>query len=393
MDALREAETAKLQGSGLGLNLESFIPSVSPIALPDLNACLDKVNVDLQAAAPPYQRPLPPEGKPSAAQDAEGNAAAGALGDNKPLFPSGTATAPAPTRKSIWVGLLAGTALALMGIAGYFWQELQGAAKSDLDRPSQAMFRPLATPPFPAVVGTSPEPSQATTVPGTLPQASPPPAEIREPYPEARSRQANESPPSPIRLTRSSASLNPVLERAYTALQHQDFASAHQDYEQVLQTDPKNVDALLGLAAIAGREGQTKQAEMLYLQALEADPKNPAAQADLIGTRGLASPLQSEATLKTILAEQPEAGHVHFTLGNLYAQQGRWSEAQAAYFKALASDGDNPDYLFNLAVSLDHLHQNKAAAQYYRHAITATDSRSAAFDPEQGRRRLQELQP
>lgn len=393
MDALREAETTKLQGGGLGLNLESFIPGVSPIALPDVNACLDKVNVDLQAAAPPHHLPLPPEEKPSAAQYAEGNAAASTQGDNKPSFPSGRTTAPAPVRKSIWVGLLAGTALALMGIAGYFWHELQGAVTSDLDHPTQAMSQPLATPPFPATAGTAPEPSQASTTAGAVPQASAPPAEIREPYPDTASRQPNESPPNPIRLTRSSASLNPVLERAYTALQHQDFASARQDYEQVLQTDPKNVDALLGLAAIAGREGQTKQAEMLYVQALEADPKNPAAQAGLIGTRGLASPLQSEAALKTILAEQPEAGHVHFALGNLYAQQGRWSEAQAAYFKALTSDGDNPDYLFNLAVSLDHLHQNKVAAQYYRHAITATDSRSAAFDPEQGRRRLQELQP
>ena len=73
-------------------------------------------------------------------------------------------------------------------------------------------------------------------------------------------------------------------------------------------------------------------------------------------------PLAAESRLKTMLAAQPEASFLHFTLGNQYAAQGRWAEAQQAYFKAFASDPEHPDFAFNLAVSLDQMHQTEARA-------------------------------
>ena len=97
--------------------------------------------------------------------------------------------------------------------------------------------------------------------------------------------------------------------------------------------------------------------------------------------------------LKTLLAAQPQSAELNFTLGNLYARQRRWAEAQQAYFNAVAADADNPDYLFNLAVSLDQLRKPRPAAQHYRLALEAAARRPAAFDGEQVRRRLAELQP
>ena len=90
-------------------------------------------------------------------------------------------------------------------------------------------------------------------------------------------------------------------------------------------------------------------------------------------------------------ASQPESGSLNFALGNFYSRQGRWSEAQQVYFNAVAADADNPDYLFNLAVSLDHLRQPKVAAQHYRLALEATQRRPAGFDRERARLRLAEL--
>src|SRR5262249_43234264 len=79
-------------------------------------------------------------------------------------------------------------------------------------------------------------------------------------------------------------------------------------------------------------------------------------------------------------AADPGANVLHFTLGNQLAQQGRWAEAQQAYFKAMAADPDNPDFAFNLAVSLDHLRQSKLAADYYRRAIALAEKHGASFD-------------
>ncbi|MPN55938.1 hypothetical protein SDC9_203622 [bioreactor metagenome] len=97
--------------------------------------------------------------------------------------------------------------------------------------------------------------------------------------------------------------------------------------------------------------------------------------------------------MKTALSEQPESAPLLFALGNLYARQARWSEAQQAYFQAYAADPENPDFIFNVAVSLDHLRKSKLAAQYYQMALTAGESRAAGFDRNQVRSRLAELQP
>ena len=105
-------------------------------------------------------------------------------------------------------------------------------------------------------------------------------------------------------------------------------------------------------------------------------------------------PISGENPGYTALASQPESAALHFALGNLYARQQRWSEAQQAYFTAFSREGNNADYIFNLAVSLDHLHQHKLAAQYYQMAVNAAQTdRSVSFDTARARNRALELQP
>jgi len=125
-----------------------------------------------------------------------------------------------------------------------------------------------------------------------------------------------------------------------------------------------------------------------------ANPGDAAVQAAALGGAAAgADPLTTESRLKTLLAAQPESAPLNFTLGNLFARQGRWAEAQQVYFNAVAAESDHPDYLFNLAVSLDHIRQSRPAAQHYRLALEAADKRPAAFDREQVKKRLAELSP
>jgi tetratricopeptide (TPR) repeat protein len=72
-------------------------------------------------------------------------------------------------------------------------------------------------------------------------------------------------------------------------------------------------------------------------------------------------------------------------------QQRRWADAQQSYFKAAASDPDNPDYAYNLAVSLEHLRQPGPALDYYRRALSLAYKRNASFDPSAVRERAQQL--
>jgi tetratricopeptide (TPR) repeat protein len=199
-------------------------------------------------------------------------------------------------------------------------------------------------------------------------------------------------PDSPIRITTSRQRVHPQVVSAYQALQSGDFSVAQKDYQAVLKGDPKNTDALHGMAAINLQQGRFDAAESYYLRVLEADPKDSAAVAGLVGLRGQVDPIQSESRLKNLLASQPDSPFLNFALGNLYAQQGRWTDAQQAYFRAYAADSDNPDYQFNLAVSLDQMHQPKLALQYYQGALSAAAQRPAAFDRNQVASRVSELQ-
>ena len=91
-------------------------------------------------------------------------------------------------------------------------------------------------------------------------------------------------------------------------------------------------------------------------------------------------------------AAQPELAAPHFSLGNLYARHSRWADAQQAYFRAYTAEPENPDILYNLAISLEHLRQNKLAAQYYGQAIAAAQTKPAGFDKAQAAARQAALQ-
>ncbi|MDO8065476.1 tetratricopeptide repeat protein [Janthinobacterium sp. SUN206] len=197
---------------------------------------------------------------------------------------------------------------------------------------------------------------------------------------------------SQIQVQRSVAApqINPDVQQAYQAFNGGQLGLARQQYETVLRQDATNRDALLGLAAVALRENQGAQAAALYVRLLEINPDDGEALAGLIGLRQ-GDVAQSEAKLKAILARNPDSAPVLFALGNVYAKQRRWNEAQQQFFRAYGAAPGNPDYAFNLAVGLDRLNQPRLAATYYQRALTLAQTTPAAFDQAVVQTRLHEL--
>lgn len=184
--------------------------------------------------------------------------------------------------------------------------------------------------------------------------------------------------------------INPGVQQGYQALASGQLGAARQQYEAVLQQDPVNRDALLGLAAVAQQGNQGPQAAALYLRLLEINPDDGVALAGLIGLRQ-GDLVQSESRLKAILARTPESGPVLFALGNVYVQQRRWPEAQQQFFRAYSAVPGNADYAYNLAIGLDRLNQPKLAATYYQRALTLAQTTPSAFDRAAAQQRLGEL--
>ena len=184
---------------------------------------------------------------------------------------------------------------------------------------------------------------------------------------------------------------HPQLNEAFMALKAGEDSSAGKTYRVVLSKFPDNRDALLGLAAVAVRAGQWRDAGEYYLRLLALNPRDRVAQSALVGLQENIDPLEGESYIKTLLRDEPNAAYLHFNLGNLYAAQSRWPEAQSAFFQAFRTDPDNADYVYNLAVSLDHLTQETAALKFYRAALELADSHYAGFESSAVLRRIQTL--
>ena len=428
MDALRKAEDAKRQAGEAGdnatvraastpeLTLAPLNPPRAASPLPELAEHTASLDADLSALtgeAPRQHRSsaaAPASPDPHRHESAERSAA-------RNVFSAKTSSRP---RRGPWLAIAAASALTALGLGAYFWWQLQTAGGG---------LRPLSAPPVPVarVAPAAPTPQLAPQLPPDLPAFPPLTAAsvARSPAPQAsgsasvppvtrppraasapserldaparrtRPVPSAAAPDTALPLNRSQPKVGQAIDLAYAALQAGRLDEAQRGYEQVLRNDAKSTDALLGLATIAARQGQLERAQGLYQRALETDPNDATAQAGLINSRGQGDPGLAESRLKSAVDAQPESAALHFALGNLYSRQARWSEAQQAYFRAYAAEPDNADILFNLAVSLDHLHQNKLAAQYYAMAIGAArdHARPVLFDLQQARNRARELQP
>lgn len=303
------------------------------------------------------------------------------------------------------------------GIGAYVWWELQPKGSmigGNLAKaPAPIAPPPVAAPaepapPAPTPVAPAPAMPPAEVVAAAVPPASTSvPAEKtgddedekprattakRKPAPAAVTAPAVPLPESPVRVSSTTRKQDPALDLAYQAFNQGEFDLAQANWKKVLAKDPRNADALHGMATLALQNRKNDLAAEYYSRALENDPKDARALAGLLSLKAPADSMQAESRLKLLLAEQADSPYLNFALGNLFARDARWAEAQQAYFKAHTADPANPDYLFNLAVSLDQLHQPRLAAQYYSQALAAAAQQPAGFDAIQVATRLKALQ-
>jgi Tfp pilus assembly protein PilF len=261
--------------------------------------------------------------------------------------------------------------------------------------PPQAAASPAATTPLlpsaatvaAEAAGTRPAPAAgATREPAAVREVVPPPP----PTPAGRTAAPRET----IRVVRGATgpSVNPALVQAYDALQANRLADAERLYAQVAQEEPRNTDALLGLAAIAVAQGQSDRAGSLYSRVLELEPRNALAQAGLMSLVGGADPQAAESRLRNLIDREPSP-MLYATLGDLYAGQRQWAQAQQAYFQAHRLQPDNPENAYNLAVALEHISQPKAALDFYRQSLRLAQARGHAnFSLPQVQERVRRLE-
>ena len=169
------------------------------------------------------------------------------------------------------------------------------------------------------------------------------------------------------------------LHEAYAAYLRGDDQLALAKYNAVLDIDPDNRNALLARAAISIQNNRIAEAIGDYRRILLTNPKDSLAMSSMIAVANF-SPEQSETQLKLLIRDEPDSHYLNFTLGNIFGAQNRWPEAQRKYFAALQNNPDDPNYAYNLAVSLEHIAKPKVAIAYYELALNNYTRGLATFN-------------
>jgi tetratricopeptide (TPR) repeat protein len=278
-------------------------------------------------------------------------------------------------------------------------------ATSPVEPPKEQGEAPL--PPLLPPVSEAPP-----VTPSATPAASRPKAKEATETPReivARKIEALPEPPAPRRVQLTLA--KPTEQKppsaptsvGYAALLAGDWAAAKRSYAEAIAANPNDIDAHLGFATALARSGSGRKPEELglaakhYRRVLELDPRNAVASAALVAIESEFMPrggsgggrAATESELRIIVSQDPSNAAAQFLLGNTYAESRRWTEAQQAYFEAARLSPRNPDYLYNLAVSLDQLGQSRTALDFYRRALAV--GAGGQFDRTQVERRIRNL--
>ncbi len=179
-----------------------------------------------------------------------------------------------------------------------------------------------------------------------------------------------------IRKTPADA-VEPAVLAAYNAFQRGDYPTSQQQYRIALQQDARNIDALLGMAAVAQRQNRIADANGWYQKVLEVAPRNTIALTAIANLQVNQDVVASESRLKILIAQQPNAAHLYASLGHLYAAKQQWSDAQEAYFNASRLSPNLAEYAFNVAVSLEHLNKPQLALVQYERTLSLINSTDA----------------
>lgn len=300
-------------------------------------------------------------------------------------------------RRAFWLGLTGLALLLLLGGGFYVYLETLQQPEIVAVRPTQPikLAEPAVTP-TPPVQEVPTEPA-VTTAELPVPVAEKPAEPLPAPVESVKLAVATTTSAAPsekvvkkpepeqesVKITRNRKSepvTNATAMAAYQAFMAGDDVVAGRLYRQLLQAEPSNVDALLGMAAVAARQNNTDEAATQYARALELEPKNGVAQAGLIALMSQADPVAAESRLKSLLAQQPDAAYLHGVLGGVYAEQNQWPNAQQSYFQAFRLDPGSAEHAFNLAISLDQLTKPDLALEYYQRARDLLPKQGGSID-------------
>ncbi len=154
-----------------------------------------------------------------------------------------------------------------------------------------------------------------------------------------------------------------VLDKAISLHQDGELEAAGRIYRRVLETQPKNAEALHLLGVAVTQSGKPERGAELIQRALEVDADNPLYLNNLALALEQSGRLdEAERALRRAVRRRPTPAESFFHLGNVLRDRGMGREAMDHYRQALEIREDYPDAHYNLAcLHLGHGDLDEAA--------------------------------
>ena len=157
-----------------------------------------------------------------------------------------------------------------------------------------------------------------------------------------------------------------ILKLAAQYQQDNRLEEAQQIYQQILEQQTHNSDALYGLGLLAEKNANFQSAEQLFRDALTVEPKSLKIWFSLGNLYYAQTKLPAaEECYQKILALQPTFASVYNNLGYVQQQQGKFPEAIDSYQKALELQPNCTEAEINLANLL--YRQGQLSSEKYSH--------------------------
>ena len=174
-----------------------------------------------------------------------------------------------------------------------------------------------------------------------------------------------------------------------------DLSGAETAFRTILAVEPKNTNALIGLAKVHYARGNIRVSVATLLKASEYSPNNPLIISELIALQNSSSSaLVSIDQIYALLSRTTDTtvqSKLLFILGTVAAKHQDWLAARKHFLDAYSLNKTNPDVAYNLAVVNDFLNNPVEAIDLYQQALTNAVTQPSTFDHKVVRNRIAEL--
>lgn len=152
------------------------------------------------------------------------------------------------------------------------------------------------------------------------------------------------------------------------------YAAAMEMFEKLYKKSPRDARILMGLAVAQQGAGFVESASRTYEDLLQIDPDNADAIVNLMGIMRTQYPAVTLQNLKELRNKYPTNPGIPAQIGLVSAEMKNYDEAIQYLEVAASMDPQNPNHIYNMAIITDRKGDMKGAIPLYERALQLDSS-------------------